>query len=580
MLTELHIRDFAIIDDLTLSFTTGFNVLTGETGAGKSIILDAMMLIMGGRADRSMVRAEAKGAYIEATFALTPRLTDAITSILAEEEIENESENELVIVREVKVNGATVSRVNGSRVGTKLLQSLGENLIDIHGQGSHLNLLRPKSHLPLLDAYANINPEREKLAQTVTTLRSLQRELADIQRDEREIAQRIDLLSFQVTEIDEAALQPGEDDELRNERKRLGSAEQLMQHSAAATHLLQGGDDENSAAIDVLNQVERALTQLVRLDDSQNSLLERLQGLTFELNEIAADVETYQSSLEFNPTRLNEVEARIELISNLKRKYGDTIERVLAYRDEKFAELDKFERSGERVEELSAEIETYFQQIGAAAEKLSAKRKKSAERLSDMVVRELRDLRMKAVFEVDFQTAPDENGIYVGDERLAFDHSGYDKVEFMLSTNPGEPLKPMAKVASGGETARIMLALKTALAQVDATPTLIFDEIDQGIGGRIGDTVGRKLWGLTAVGEHQVIVVTHLPQLAGYGDLHYHVRKQVNEGRTRTHVSELTRDDRIGELAAMIGTDVTHARGGAAAILDRAADVKARVADS
>ncbi len=576
MLNELHIRNFAIIDDLSLPFTAGFNVLTGETGAGKSIILDAVMLILGGRADRSMVRADTKAAYIEATFGLTPDAQVAVERLLSAEEIDSEGD-EIVIIREVKANGGTVSRVNGSRVGTKLLAEIGEHLIDIHGQGSHLNLLRPKSHLPMLDSYAGLTVQCKALGKQVASLRALERELADLQRDERELAQRIDLLKFQVEEIDEAMLQAGEEKELRNERKRLGSAEQLMQHSAEAHHLLQGADEDSPSVIDMLSQTDRALTNLVRHDDSQNPLLERLQGLMFELSEVSGDIEMYQSTLEFNPTRLNEVEARLELISGLKRKYGDTIELVLVYRDTQAAELDKFEHSGERIEVLSAEIEKLLHEIGRLGQALSGKRQKSAEKLANMVERELRDLRMTAQFKVDFQTQPDDHGAYVGDERLHFDQSGYDKVEFLLSTNPGEPLKPMAKVASGGETARIMLALKTALAQVDSTPTLIFDEIDQGIGGRIGDTVGRKLWGLTAVGDHQVIVVTHLPQLAGYGDKHYHVRKGVTEGRTRTVVTDLDRSNRISELAAMIGTDVDSARGGAAGILDRAAEIKERV---
>ena len=441
MLTELHIRNFAIIDELSLPFAAGFNVLTGETGAGKSIILDAVMLILGGRADRSMIRAEANSAYIEATFGLMPEASAAIMPLLAEEEIESESADEIVIVREVKVNGSTVSRVNGSRVSTKLLQAIGEHLIDIHGQGSHLNLLRPKSHLPLLDSYAHLDADREAFSAEVSTLRTLQRELDDLQRSEREIAQRIDLLKFQVEEIAAAGLIPGEEDELRAERKRLGSAEQLMQQSAAATFLLQGGDDESRSVLDMLGEVERTLSNLVRLDDTQNPLLERLQGLSFELNEVAGDVENYQATLEFNPTRLGEVEERLELISNLRRKYGDTIEEIIAYGDEKSAELDKFERSGVRIEKLSAEIEQYLHKLGKAAKRLSLQRKESAERIASTVERELRDLRMSARFQVDFQTIEDEEGIYVDDERLAFDHSGFDKVEFLLSTNPGEPLK-------------------------------------------------------------------------------------------------------------------------------------------
>ncbi len=576
MLTELYIRNFAIIDELRLPITPGFNVLTGETGAGKSIILDGIMLILGGRADRSMIRAETKGASIEATFRLDERLQTLIRPILETEEIDDNAE-ELVIVREVKANGGTVSRVNGSRVSTKILQELGENLIDIHGQGSHLSLLRPKSHLPLLDRYANLVREREALGQEVADLRLLQKELASLQQDERAIAQRIDMLTFQVKEIDAAALRPGEEEELKGERKRLGNVESLMRYSAEAAAIMLNEDDEIPSAIDLLNQVERALTGLARLDDSQNELAARVTALVEELDDIAREVSDYGDSLEFDPERLAEAEERIELINNLKRKYGETIDEILLYRDEQAAELNKFERSGERTEELKIEIEKYLRKIGKLAAALSEKRKVAAKKLASTIEQELGDLRMTAQFEVEFQTVADPTGIYVGDKRLAFDQSGFDRAEFLLSTNPGEPLKPMAKVASGGETARIMLALKTALAAVDDTPTLIFDEIDQGIGGRIGETVGQKLWGLTAVADHQVIVVTHLPQLAGYGDRHFHVRKDIHNGRTRTAIAQLESTDRINELAAMIGTDIKHARGGAAAILDKAAATKLRV---
>ena len=326
MLAEIFIRNFAIIEELRLQFVPGFNVLTGETGAGKSIILDAMMLILGGRADKSMVRADTKKATIEATFQLPEEVRSALQPILDKEGLDGEDEDELLVVREVRANGRTVARVNGSLVGTKLLQQIGEFLIDIHGQGSHLKLLQSKSHLPLLDSYANVEADRAAVAAEVKQLRALQAELADLQRDDRILAQRVDLLSFQVEEIDAANLKPGEEDDLKAERKRLGNAEQLMQSSAETSALLLGVDDETPAALDLLSSAERALGQLVRLDDSQSSLLERMQGFVSELNELAADVDDYKDSLEFNPERLNEVEERLELINNLTRKYGDSIE--------------------------------------------------------------------------------------------------------------------------------------------------------------------------------------------------------------------------------------------------------------
>jgi DNA repair protein RecN (Recombination protein N) len=578
VLAELSIRNFAIIDDLQLTFHNGFNVLTGETGAGKSIILDAVMLILGGRADSAMVRAGCDRARIEAHFTVSAALQPVLQPLLDEEGLDGEDPAALVIEREVRANGRSFGRINGTTVNLKLLQEIGDYLVDIHGQGSHLSLLQPKSHLPLLDAYAQLDAERNQFATTVTQLRTLQRELAGLQKDKNAIAQRIDMLTFQVEEISAAVLQPGEDDDLLAERKRLANAEQLMRFSAEIVGFLQGFDDDTPSAVDLVGQAERSLIQLARLDDEQNPLLSRLQGLASELDELSAELSHYRDGLEFNPDRLDIVEERIELINRLKRKYGDSIEAIIVFGDQAEAELKTIENSEQRIGELSAEIDKRLHTIGKQAAQLSTKRKAAAQKLAQSIERELGDLNMTARFSVDFATAIDPKGAYVGDERLAFDGSGFDRVEFLLSTNPGEPLKPMAKVASGGETARLMLALKTALAQVDATPTLIFDEIDQGIGGRIGDTVGRKLWLLAAVGNHQVVVVTHLPQMAGYGDVHYHVSKAVTGDRTRTKVDALAYEARVTELAEMLGTQGDHARGGAADILRNAAQVKQRVA--
>lgn len=578
MLAELYIRNFAIIDDLRLTFHGGFNVLTGETGAGKSIILDAVMLILGERADKSMVRAGCDRAYVEAQFTLSAELQHTIHPFLAEEGLEGDEDNVIIIGREIRINGRSNGRINGISVSTKLLQEVGDFLVDIHGQGSHLSLLKPRAHLPLLDGYAQLDSVREALGREVAELRTLQRELASLQQDERTIAQRIDILTYQVEEISTAALKPGEDDELLAERKRLANAEQLMRFSAESVALLQGFDDDSPSAVDLIGQAERALTQLTRFDPTQNDLLARLQGLASELDEVAVELSDYRDALEFNTDRLNQVEERIELINRLKRKYNGSIEAINAYGVEASAELKTIENSEARMLVVAADIDKRLRTIGKHAAALSQKRQVSAEKLAQAIELELGDLNMTARFSVDFAVAPDPNGAYVGEERLAFDASGIDRVEFLLSTNPGEPLKPMAKIASGGETARLMLALKTALARVDATPTLIFDEIDQGIGGRIGDTVGRKLWLLAAVGQHQVVVVTHLPQMAGYGDVHYHVSKRVEGDRTKTHVDQLGYDARVTELAAMLGTHGEHARGGAADILRNADAAKQRIA--
>ncbi len=580
MLTELYISNFAIIDDLRLGFVPGFNVLTGETGAGKSIILDAMTLVLGGRADTSMVRAGCDQAFVEATFRLSPALRAVVTPLLKKEGLDEGDNEYLVLARELRINGRNICRVNGRTVNLSILRSLAGPLVDIHGQGEHLSLLQPKSHLPLLDSFAGLAGARRTLAAEVRKLTAVRKELASLQQDKRAVEQRISMLEYQIQEIAAAGLKPGEDDELKAERVRLANAEQLARYSAEAEALLEGIDDDSLSITDMMGQVERALIQLAKLDDSNSELLETVQGLGFQLSEVAETLQTYHSTLEFNPDRLNVVEERLELISQLKRKYGTTIEEILAARDSAEAELDQISHSEERSGELSKQADQLLHRIGKMGEALSAQRQTAGEKLASAVVTELQDLSMEgARFAVQFTRETDPNGAYVGDERVAFDTTGIDRAEFVLSANPGEPLKPMAKVASGGETARLMLALKTALAQVDETPTLIFDEIDQGIGGRVGDVVGRKLWGLTAVADHQVIVVTHLPQLAGYGDIHYHVSKKVVDDRTATAVTDLDLKGRILELAAMLGTQDESARSGAESILRNAKDVKKHAAN-
>ena len=581
MLSELSIRDFAIITELHILFGTGFNVLTGETGAGKSIILDALTLILGGRADTAFIRAGCEKATVEAVFALKPALREAINPLLAAEEVELEGDGEsLLVAREIRSNGRNICRINGSAVKVSLLREVGELLVGIHGQGEHLALLNPKSHLPLLDAYAGVLDERKALSSVVHDLRGLQKELADLRQDERTRQQRMDMLRFQVEEIDAAHLRLGEEEELRQERERLGNMSQLVQQTAAAIALLAGRPDEDIPSVgDLLGQAEAAVAVLAKLDATQQELLPRFQLLFAEFNELASELRHYEDKLEHDPERLAFIEERLELMNRLKRKYGAEISDILALRDKAYTELDHIEHSEERIEKLLKEIDKRLKQVGKMAETLSAKRQKAAQTLAKGIEKELADLKMTAVFGVDFTRQPANppvTGAYVGEERLAFDHTGIDLAEFLISTNPGEPLKPMAKVASGGETARLMLALKTVLAQADETPTLIFDEIDQGIGGRIGMVVGQKLWSLSRHAGHQVIVVTHLPQMAGFGDTHFHVSKRVVDGRTTTQVLELDHPERVDELGAMLGTKEDLGRVSAHSLLQEAQAIKAR----
>ncbi|MGW8318119.1 MAG: DNA repair protein RecN [Candidatus Promineifilaceae bacterium] len=575
MLAELHIWNFAIIDELKVEFHKGLNVLTGETGAGKSIILDAMALVLGERADVTMVRSGCEEARVEAVFQPSPEFQAKLAPLLHSEGLEGDDPGLLILARELRTNGRNICRLNGRAVNLSLLREVGEALVDIHGQGEHLSLLKPRSHLPLLDAYAGLEEERRTFSRSVADLRRVRRELSELQRNERELAQRVDLLRYQVEEIEAAKPAEDEETELRDERTRLANVEHLMEYAAAALSVLNGAVEETPSAVDLLGMAEKAVSQLSRLDPSRSSLLDRLEGLSFQLTEIVGELSDYQETLEFNPKRLEYVEERIELINRLKRKYGDNIPAILAYRDAARKELANIEHSGERIQQLLAEESQLLHELGQVAWLLSQKRQEAAGKLAAQVEDELSDLHMAgARFQVHFAHRADDQGLYADDRRLAFDETGIDEIEFLISANPGEALKPLAKVASGGETSRLMLALKTALARVDATPTLIFDEIDQGIGGRVGDVVGRKLWGLTTPASHQVVVVTHLPQLAGYADGHYHVSKQEADGRTTTRIANLDDRGRVMELAAMIGTEGVHATGSAESILAQAAAVK------
>lgn len=581
MLSELYIQNFAIIDDLRLTFDAGLNVLTGETGAGKSIILDAMALVLGDRADTTMVRDGSDTAYVESTFHLDAKMLVVLDPLLKSEGLEGDSDEILLLSRELRLSGRNICRINGRAVSLSIQKQMGELLVDIHGQGEHLSLLKPRSHLPLLDAYAGLNTDREIVARTVRQLRSVQREKQKIQHDELTLARRADLLSHQVSEIDGATLHDGEEEELREERQRLANIEHLLQYTNSILLALNGLDDELPSTGDLLGQAEHATEQLASLDPSMKSHLVKLQEISFQLSDFVSDLIGYQSRLEYDPARLDFVEERLELITRLKRKYGNSIVSILAARDAAENELATISHSEESLLQLKKQEEDLLHQVGKLGEKLSNRRQNAGKQLASAIEIELIDLNMeRARFDIQIEHIDADGGAWVGSRRLAFDENGIDQIELLVSANAGESLKPLAKVASGGETSRLMLALKTVLARVDETPTLIFDEIDQGIGGRIGDIVGRKLWALTNPAEHQVIVVTHLPQLAGYADGHFHVSKQLSGERTTTMVAKLDKDGRVHELAEMLGTDDQHARGAAESILRQAAISKSPTAIS
>lgn len=552
MLTELHIQNFAIIDKLDLRFDSGLIILTGETGAGKSIILDAVVMLIGGKADTTFVRTDSDAAFVEALFQLTGPEKEAVHFILNREELMDDP-NYVTLMREVRKEGRSVARINGRTVNVGLLKELGALLIDIHGQAEHLSLLDPRAHLGLLDRYAEVGLPLGDYRQTFHTLLNLRRDLSDLRKAQSDADRRIEILTYQAEEIESARLKAGEDEELRKERDRLANAESLAQNAQEALAVLDEGSPETPAATDLIGQAAQALATLAKIDEGQAQMAEQAELLLETISDVIHSLRDYLEEIEFNPKRLEDVEERLDVIHTLTRKYGGNISAVIAYGAEARKQLETITGAAERINELEMQEAKLLEKLAKQGGTLSEKRKSAATEMGKGIEAELNDLKMQSArFGVDFQTKPDLNGIPMTDgTRIAFDQNGFDRAEFLIAPNPGEGLKPLAKIASGGETSRLMLGLKNVMAKADEVPSLIFDEIDQGIGGRVGLVVGHKLWNLSRT--HQVFCVTHLPQLAAFGDQHYQVQKIVDNGRTLTRVENLNGEARLLELSQMLG---------------------------
>ncbi len=567
MLAELDIANFAIIEHLHVKFHQGFNVLTGETGAGKSIIIDAVGMLLGGRAQSEFLRAGADRARVEGLFTLATAARDNILPILDEMGVEH-ADDALIITREIHREGRNTCRINGRAVTLHTLQRVGEHLIDIHGQSEHLSLLRVREHVEFIDRYGNLWEARARVAEKVKQLRAARQELRDLMMDEREIARRVDRLTYVVEEISESGLKVGEEQALKQERELLGHAELRANLADHAYRSLYGAGEDEKGAIDLFAEALQAVTGLAKYDPAVQELCEQAEGAAAQADDLARALRTYRDSVEHNPMRLQQVDERLDLIFRLKRKYGESIEEILQFGENAAAELANISHSEQRIEELRAQETGLLQAIASLATDLSRARQQAGERLSSEIEAQLQDLGMaKAKFGVSLERSEAADGVEVDGRRLAFDLTGIDRVEFLVSPNPGEPLKPLAKIASGGETSRLMLAMKSVLSTADNTPTLIFDEIDQGIGGRTGGIVGLKLWMLTPsaqktnrVPRHQVICVTHLPQIAAFGDMHLHIHKDLTGDRTITLVKDLRRTERVEELAQMLGTATSTTR--------------------
>jgi len=549
VLIELDITNLALVDHARIAFGRGLNVLTGETGAGKSIVIDAIGLLVGGRADAAMIRSGADTARVEGFWSTAGLdLETVIDAGLA-----GPDDDVLILSRELSASGRNVTRINGRAVPLRLLEEIGRRAVDIHGQSAHLSLLRVPEQVELLDRWAGLTDLRRSVATLRARQRRLQRELAGLRGDERELARRVDLLRHQIEEIGRARLTAGEEEQLRHDQRLQANAEELRRLAVEA-HATVGGDE--GSARDLLGAAQQRLAQVEQLDPEAATLHRRVAALVAEADDLAMELRGYGESIEHDPERLAAVEERLGVIFALKRKYGASVEDVLAFAEGAETELAALAGRERAVADLEAQEAALARELGAATGELSAGRRRAAQSLEQRASEQLTTLAMSGSFVVSFGEAPGEGA----SEEL-------EPVEFLLSLNPGEPVRPLAKVASGGETSRVMLAIKAALAGADPHPTLVFDEVDAGIGGRVGEVVGAKLADLAR--HSQVLAVTHLPQIAAFADVHLHVGKQVNEGRTVTRVTSLAGDARLDELSDMFGSDREAGRLQAASLLER-----------
>jgi DNA repair protein RecN (Recombination protein N) len=557
MLVHLTIENFAIIDRVELALGSGLVALTGETGAGKSIVVDALGGLLGNRLGPDVIRAGTSTARIEGIFD-APANPD-VAALLAEYGAEID-DDQLILSREIARSGRSVARVNGRAVPLTALQRIGRLLMDLHGQGEHLTLLRVAEHVRMLDGFAGLSGTRERARALAEEVHRLRAERAAYDRDQRELARRLDLLRFQVDEIQSVGLVDGEDEQLRQERVLLANAERLATGIDLTRAALSEGDADT--ALDRLGAAAGQLADLVRIDPDLGEDQQAIELAIDQIDEVSRRLRRYRDQIEFNPERLEQVEERLNVIRNLLRKYGSTISDVLAFAAQASRELEGIEHREERIAEIADRERLALNELAAVALDLSQGRQAAARDLARAVEAELTELNMAGSrFEVRLTLTDDPDGVPLpGGRRVAFGPDGIDQVEFFIAPNLGEDVKPLVRVVSGGETARLMLALKNILARADLVPTLIFDEVDAGIGGHTAVVVGRKIANLAR--RWQIICVTHLSQIAAFADIHVAVRKRAQDGRTRTEVHVLAADERVDELAAMIGgeTGPTSAR--------------------
>mgnify|MGYP000475397696 FL=1 len=532
MLELLHIENIAIIEVADIEFAPGFNALTGETGAGKSIVIDSLSAVLGQRTSRELIRTGAEKAFVSAAFSgMAPELTEELG-------IQLEADGTLLLQREIQTDGKNVCRVNGRPVTVGQLRALGARLLNIHGQHDGQQLLDEEQHIVYLDSFGRVESLAITYAEKYKNFTDIRRQIGALQMDEAEKARRVDTLQYQIEELRRAKLTPGEEEELTARRGMLRNAEKFLDAVAGADYAL-NGDDSGGGALSALRQAQDALGGVRHLDDAFGQLYERLGEAYSEVYDIAATVEDKRSELDVSPGELDRVESRMDLLYRLKKKYGATVEDMLDYQARCEAELAQIEDAGDMLVRLEQALSKAEKEARQAAQALSDARKAAADRLTAQILTELQQLDMgKIRFAVDFAEKP-------------LDSDGMDTVRFLMSANVGEELRPIHKIASGGELARIMLAMKNVLSEQDHVGTMVFDEVDTGVSGRAAQKVAEKMARISR--RNQVLCVTHLPQLAAMADTHFSVEKGERGGRTYTEVRRLDREQRRRELARLTG---------------------------
>lgn len=568
MLRMLSVTNLALIEHLEIGFAPNLNVFTGETGAGKSIIVDALKLLFGARADLSLLRSGTDHLRVEGIYSLNQVQDDELVDALRDNGIET-PDDDLVIGRDITRAGRNTCRVNGRIVPLSFLNMISSYLVDISSQGQQFSLLRPTEHIKILDKYAGLVQEQKKFANLVGDLYEVQGSLSEITLDDRDVAHQSDLLNYQIQEINDVAWKDGEEQELSDERNVLAQSEKLRSLADKSYRLFMGENDQDGT-LGSLGEIVSMAREIQEIDATFSQDRMGLENIYGQAEELALRFRRYRDEIEEDKARLNEIEQRLILIGDIKKKYGGSVEEVDDFLRAAVAKLEGLVLHDETLSELHGKQQDLLKKIGVEGLNLSMKRRQAITDMAFAVEAVLNDLAMEGTrFSVQIQHKDDDNGVVIDIDgthnQFAFDRTGIDQIEFQVSPNVGEPLRPLAKIVSGGESARLLLALKSVLSQADGIPTLIFDEIDSGIGGQVGVTVGSNLWQLSK--NHQVLCVTHLPQIAAFADRHVRVTKSEVDTRTVTLADEIEGDRRVHELSEMLGLMGVHSSGNAELML-------------